>query len=396
MERRFVLSIVSLAITLGTVLLLSYPEFISSLDSGNKSEETPEIFVGVTFCGNTTAEAKLLIDRIKEFTNLFVLYSGPISWNETAMTEICEYAVAAGLNIIVYFGDLDSRILHRNNLEWRLSWIETAKQRWANRFLGVHYYDEPGGIYIDLDWNETMLHRNTTFAELTYDMIADRFSRGFRMDNGFETIEANSLDAFVSDYALYWFDYLAGYDVVLAQAGWNHTLAQDIALLRGAARMQNKSWGEMVTWKYRHPPYLDSREKIFEQMRTAYECGAEYFMIFNFPTLEGNSYGIMLDEHFEALESFWNDVVKNPEIVHGSVEAEAAFVLPKNYGWGMRHQKDKIWGWWGPDEKSDQIWTLSRQLLEQYGTQLDIVYDDPAFPIQDKYQQIYYWNHTTT
>jgi hypothetical protein len=396
MERRLAFPIVSLAIILGEALLLSHARaHFSLLDSENKSEETPEIYVGFTFCGNTTAEAKLLVDRVKDFTNLFVLFSGPVSHNETALTEICEYAISAELNIIVYFGDLNSRILPRNNLEWRLSWIEMAKERWGDKFLGVHYYDEPGGIYIDLDWDKRMLPRNTTYAELTYDMAANMFIRGFLRDNGFETVKANSLNVFVSDYALYWFDYLAGYDVVLAQAGWNHTLAQDIALLRGAAQMQNKHWGEIITWKYRHPPYLDSGENIFEQMLTAYKCGAEYFMIFNYPTLEGNPYGIMLDEHFEALERFWKDFVKNPEIVHGSVEAEAALVLPKNYGWGMRHLEDRIWGWWGPDEKSDQIWALSRQLLKKYGTKLDIIYDDPEFPLQDKYPQIYYWNHTT-
>ena len=97
--------------------------------------------------------------------------------NETAMTEICEYAIANGLNIIAYFGDLDSRILPIKNLEWHLSWINMAKQRWNDKFLGVHYYDEPGGIYIDIDWNETMLPRNMNYANLTYDTMADRFIR---------------------------------------------------------------------------------------------------------------------------------------------------------------------------------------------------------------------------
>ncbi|GAG35080.1 unnamed protein product, partial [marine sediment metagenome] len=32
----------------------------------------------------------------------------------------------------------------------------------------------------------------------------------------------------------------------------------------------------------------------------------------------------------------------------------------------------------------------------QYGTSLDIVYDDPAFPVTGKYPKIYYWNQTTT
>jgi hypothetical protein len=43
----------------------------------------------------------------------------------------------------------------------------------------------------------------------------------------------------------------------------------------------------------------------------------------------------LLDEHFEALERFWNDVVKNQKVVHRSTEAKAILVLPKNYGWGM-------------------------------------------------------------
>jgi hypothetical protein len=136
----------------------------------------------------------------------------------------------------------------------------------------------------------------------------------------------------------------------------------------------------MVTWKYNEPPYLDTGKAIFEQMRISYECGAEYITIFNFPILEDNKYGIMTEEHFEALERFWSEVVKNPDVIHGSIVAETVLVLPKNYGWGMRHPQDRIWGWFGPDEKSAQIWELSRYLLSKYSLTLDIVYEDPVFP----------------
>ena len=89
------------------------------------SENIEEIpcYVGVAFGGNTTTEAKLVIDRIKEYSNLFILQSGPISTNETATNEICDYAVASGLDIIVYFGDLAPRILSEKNLTWRASWV---------------------------------------------------------------------------------------------------------------------------------------------------------------------------------------------------------------------------------------------------------------------------------
>ncbi len=64
-------------------------------------------------------------------------------------------------------------------------------------------------------------------------------------------------------------------------------------------------------------------------------------------------------------------------------------------GWGMRNSNDRIWGFWGPDERSPQIWEISRKLLAQYGLSLDIVYDDPAFPAAGNYSQIYYWNQTS-
>jgi len=162
-----------------------------------------------------------------------------------------------------------------------------------------------------------------------------------------------------------------------------------------AARLQNKEWGAIITWKYNDPPYLDSGEAIYDQMLMAYKAGAEYVVIFNYPQINNNPYGVLQEEHFKALERFWNEVVQSPKVKHGSVKAEAVLVLPENYGWGMRTPEDTIWGLWGPDEKSQQIWQLSRNILEQYNTRLDIVYDDPDFMVTGKYPQIIYWNQTS-
>ena len=150
----------------------------------------------------------------------------------------------------------------------------------------------------------------------------------------------------------------------------------------------------MVTWKYTERPYLANGEEIYDQMRTAYKCGAEYVAIFNYAPNMTGPYGTLQPEHFDALERFWNEVVQNPSVVHGGIKADSVLVLPRNYGWGMRHPDDKIWGLWGPDEKSPQIWAISRQLLSRYGLILDIVYEDPAFPTEGKYSQVYYWNQT--
>jgi hypothetical protein len=183
---------------------------------------------------------------------------------------------------------------------------------------------------------------------------------------------------------------LAGFDVVLAQFGWNHTRAQDIALIRGAARVQNKTWGAIITWTYDSPPYLGNGAELYEDLVLAYESGAKYLVIFNGPDV--GDYGILTDEHFTAMERFWDGVQHGSYVVHGS--AETVLVLPRNYGWGMRKPSDTIWGLWGPDEKSPQIWNVSRTLLARYGTRFDIVYEDANFSLNDKYSNIYYWNST--
>jgi hypothetical protein len=221
------------------------------------------------------------------------------------------------------------------------------------------------------------------------DEAAQRFLT--RDQNKIEYLKSNSINVFTSDYSLYWFDYLAGYNVILAQIGWNLTLTQQIALVRGAAKLQNRDWGIIITWKYNKPPYLDNGSEILNQMRTGYESGAKYFVLFNYYEGEGNLYGTMKDEHFQALENFWNNVVKNPHIVQGSIKADSVLVLPKNYGWGMRWREDKIWGVFKTDDKTQQLWDLMQTTLKNHGLETDIVYEDTEFPLIAEYQYIYHW-----
>jgi hypothetical protein len=379
-----IVSIILLAFSVASASL--FPSLVA-----DRQGTLSDCYVGVSFCGNTTAEAKLLINRVKTYTNLFVVQSGPVSWNETSLNEICDYAVNAGLKIIVYFGDFNPRILAANGTTWRINWMTQTRLRWGDSFLGVYYYDEPGGYWLDTDRNQFpmwVLPENAT-----YDSVAAEYVRGAKRELSYVPGK-NETTVFVSDYALYWFDYLGSYDVVLAQAGWNHTLQQDIALVRGAATLQHKDWGVIVTWKYNSTPYLDSGENIYAQMVSAYTAGAKYVVLFNYPSIEGNAYGVMQEEHFDALQRFWKDATTQT-VKHNSVRAEAVLVLPRNYGWGMRNPNDKIWGFWDSDEKSPQIWQLSRELIAQFGFELDIVYDDPNFLAAGKYNQIYCWNSTS-
>jgi hypothetical protein len=128
-------------------------------------------------------------------------------------------------------------------------------------------------------------------------------------------------------------------------------------------------------------------------MKTAYQAGAKYLIVFNYPTYPpDNPYGILKDEHFDAMETFWN-MTQSPQNSLERIEAEAAFVLPKDYGWGMLRPDDNIWfPEWGPDNKSALIWENMNTLIAKYGLKLDIIYDDPRFSFEEKYSNIYMWN----
>jgi hypothetical protein len=341
-----------------------------------------EFFFGVSFGQDTAEEAKLLIDKVKDYTNLFVINSWAISINETALNEICEYAVKADLKFIVYF-DLISRITY----PWHQKWLDTAKERWGDKFLGIYLYDEIGGKQID---------KKESFANASdYSDAANRFVNEISSLNSTRDVKKRSIPMFISDYVLYWFDYLAGYDTVFVELGWNHSTTQHIALGRGAANVQGKDWGAIITWTYQHPPYLASGPQILQDMLTAYQSGAKYVIVFNYPRYpETNPYGILAEEHFTAMEMFWNQIHASPRSASGKIVGQVAFVLPKNYGWGMRNPNDKIWGFWGPDDLSPLIWDNMNKLITKYGLKLDIIYDDPRFNFEEKYSKIYFWNST--
>jgi hypothetical protein len=130
-------------------------------------------------------------------------------------------------------------------------------------------------------------------------------------------------------------------------------------------------------------------------MVTAYNAGAKYITLFDYPyNFTDNPYGAITDQHFEALQRFWDQIVT--KAAPTSAHAQAALVLPKDYGFGMRRVDDKIWGFWSSDSLSQPIWNSTEKLLAQYGLGLEIVYDDPAFPVMGNYSKVYFWNQTVT
>jgi hypothetical protein len=210
-----------------------------------------------------------------------------------------------------------------------------------------------------------------------------------------QELKTLGIPAFTSDYALYWFDYLAGYNTVFAELGGTNetTKIQQIALCRGAANVQNKQWGAIITWSSTSPPYLENGTEMLQDMLTAYWAGAKYIVVFNYPTYPNtNPYGILSQDQFNAMENFWSQIHSEQKSTFGTENGQVALVLPEDYGWGMRSPTDMIWGLWNSDSLSPIIWNDVNQLLKTYGLRLDIIYNGTEFNFTEKYSKIYYWD----
>ena len=416
MNCKFPVAILMLAV----VALPNFYFFPANGSTGKSAQEVP--YFGVTFGGNSTSEAKTLIDKVKGYTNLFVIDNWDVAMNETILTEICQYAYDANLYFMVYFSFIFSNAsqLSASSLDlykdagiepFHVPWLSSANDKWGEKFLGAYVLDEPGGKQIDFGhysgFATTYNGRNqTTFNNVAnYSDAANRFVRGLKTvttqrlnnatyRNSIPNATGRVIPVFTADNALYWFDYLAGYDAVFAELGWTNNEIQHIALCRGAANVQNKQWGAIICWASNDPPTMPTGSQMLEDLDLAYFAGAQYLLVFNYPQV--NPYGALTDEHFQALETFWNQMHTSPRKTVVA-DKHVALVLPKDYGWGMRQPTDNIWGLWSieNDSLAPVIGTKIATLIKQYGTNLDIIFDDPSFNHTQKYSTIYYWNGTT-
>jgi hypothetical protein len=264
-------------------------------------------------------------------------------------------------------------------------WIMKAKQKYGDRFLAVYRFDEPGGNQLD---NGTSAF---VFEAKNYSDAANRFVT--QVYGHMEYYYYAGADVLTADYGLYWFDYFGGYDAVLAEFGFNHSRTLNVGLCRGAAEAFNHDWGAIVTWRYSDKPYIESDAELYEDMTLAYRTGAKYLVVFNYP--KTGPYGLLTEKHFDALKKFWDYTRNNPQDF-GIEQGEVAYVLPKDYGYGFRNQGDRIWGLFNPDEMSPKIWADVNKLLSQYGSSLDVVYDDPGFTtaFHERYKKLFFWNET--
>jgi hypothetical protein len=361
------------------ILLLAISVSLHSYPGKATAQTRPDVYLGIDAAFGDFAATKQLIDKVSAYTNLFVVGCTGITYNASRLNEICQYLFDRNMSFIVFTC---------HPIQPSQQWYEMAKNMWGSSFLGIYVDDELGGKQLDQSENYVTVPQAANYSDAE-NQYQNRISYWL---NYFSTY-TNATPMFTSDYALYWFDYKAGYNTVFAEFGWNISRQLNVALCRGAATAQNKEWGVMITWTYWQPPYIESGEELYKDMVLAYDNGAKYIIIFD--SNENYAQSILKEEHLSAIEQFWQYAQANPRNSSPTSE-RVAYVLPESYAYGFRGPKDKIWGLWEADAFSYVLSVGSHIMLDQYGPKLDMIYEDA---IQGGntcgYGNIIYWNDPT-
>jgi hypothetical protein len=343
-----------------------------------------DVFVGVDVAHDNMTSLKERVDEVRAYTNFFVIGSTGITFNLVKLDDVCQYLNESGLHFAVFKHTTNDTDVAFNQSRW----ISDAQQRWRDKFVGLYPYDEPGGHQIDRDGEFMLIKKAENYSD-----AAEKYVEN--LTGILAEYKNHDLPLLTSDYVLYEFDYRAGYDVVLAQYAWNHSRPLNTALCRGAATIQSKDWGVMITYTYDTPPYLASGPEIYQDMVTAYENGAKYIVLFDYARDPGTkvTHGILQHEHLDALRQFWQYVKEHPR-TDNKVENRIAYVLPKDYGNGFRGPNDWIWGLFSPDENSSEIWNDVNMWVEENKPLIDVVYEDTLQNGKFNYSRLIFWNGT--
>ncbi len=385
-----------IAIFLAAIIIVSFLVALTTLNLPAKQTKGPvPPFVGIeTGWTSNFNDCKTLIDKVKDYTNLLVVASSLILSDEAQLNETCDYAYNAGMYLIVYYHNLTASDNYPaiTNHYTPSVWLTAAKERYGNHLLGMYFYDEAGGIQLDQNGPDST--RPPIASPISYEDYYVNYYFLWTHGGGVPaaanfTHNLNS-SLFTSDYALYWFDYLLGYDTVFAQFGWNNSRSLQISLVSGAAQAQNKDWGAIVTWTYQQTPYLENGTALYNDMVLAYNSGANYILVYD--STKNYTSTTLTPDHFNALKNFWSYIQHNPD-KYGILKANTALILPQYYGFGFRSPVDSVWRYHLPDNWTIKMYKDVTNLINQYNSSLNIVYSDPQFQnaIQNNYSKILYW-----
>ena len=372
------------AIIVIIIVCLFLSAFLLGFNYQVQTLSNEQFYLGVEVAYGDFDDLKSVVTEVKNYTNLIVLGLPEVSINSTLLDQSCDYIYQFGLNFIVLFTNTSQYHIWQNYTP--AQWIFDAKAKYGEKFVAVYRWDEPGGDQLDNSiYQEVKSASNDSDAAKKFVSV---------LSPEIEYYKNAGANVITADYGLYWFDYKAGYDTVLAEFGWNNSRQHQIALARGAAQSYGKNWGAMITWTYDREPYIESGTNLFNDMLLAYNNGAKYVVVFDYPQMESADYkGILKQEHFDALKQFWN---YSSTHAPNNQNTKTAYVLPEDYGYGFRSASDTIWGIWSANSQAYNIYADVDLLIRQKGADFNIIYDDPTLvkDTKDYYEQLIYWNGT--
>jgi len=374
------------------IALISISLFVTLNNSGKPTPTRP-FYLGVEFAyGSQYGQVKALVDKVKDYTNLLVLGSPGLTFNRTALDESVSYIYSAGLSFIVLI--TSSTMYNQSNGyppdDDIFNWMNQTKQTYGDKFLGIYRFDEPGGNQLD-NGKYQLINHGSSYTQVGQNYVGNlSIIINYYLAHGAPQI-------YTSDYGLYWFDHQSNYTTVFGEFVGNQSRQRVIALDRGAAESFGKDWGAIINWKYDQPPFLESGNELYIDLSLAYSSGAKYAVIFSYSNNASynTGYGILTEEHFEALQNFWSNIHKNP-ISFATPKPEVAYVIPKDYGFGFRSATDTIWGLFPADALSEKIWNDTLFLTSKNDSTFNIIYNEPDVigSTLTNYTKVFYWKQT--
>jgi hypothetical protein len=356
-KRRTVLSVFAVSF----VFILALTLVCNSLLSNQAPTADPGIFVGVDVGFGDETDVYKVADATQGYANLIIIGSLAVTTNTTKLTNVCDYLYERDFSFIIYIGFGPETPAGPS-----MQFFSTTVKQWGDKFLGAYIFDEPGGKQLDYapgtpHYTDKPVKQadNSSHAANQYVDVLYRYAIDYAGPTYFEVPD---MKVFTSDYGLYWFDYVSGYNVVLGEFVGNESRQLSIARCRGAANVHLMNWGTMITWKYDQAPFLEDADQLYSDMVLAYENGAKYVVVFNSPADQPatTELGILTPQHLDAMKRFWEYTIKHP--YEERYQAEIAYVLPQDYGFGFRSPTDNIWGLWPADELAPKVWNDANAL----------------------------------
>ncbi len=396
MNRRTVLAVSAVLLIFG--LLVAAVGVVLFVE---KTVCEPGVFIGVDVGYGDENTVYTIADAVSGYANLIIIGSTNVTTNTTELTNVCNFLYEKGFYFIVYVGLGAVDALPPQGPD--SSFFQMAINRWGEKFLGAYMFDEIGGKQFDIPPARPVpVASNYSDAALEYVTAVGSYVSLYR--DTFYSVPQMRL--FTSDYALYWYDYLSGYDVVFAELLGNESQSKQIAVAldRGAAESLSKQWGAIISFGTnlnQFPPavpVLENASQLYSDMTMAFQSDAKYIVVLDSlgpnATVPTTPYGILTKDQLGAMKSFWNYAQDNCQPTQDP--AQTAYVLPSDYGYGFRGPDGVIWGIFPADALAPKIWNDTSSLLTTYGMKLDIVYKTKTddVPINLPYKTLIFWNNT--